>query len=237
LILFWAWLAGALTLINPCVLPLLPVVLATTFQSGRLGPLALAAGLTLSFTIIGTGIAAFGRLIGIDDQIVSRAAAVMMIAFGTVLLVPRAQAALAMAASPLANGANERLDRVQQAGLAGQFGVGALLGAAWSPCVGPTLGGAIGLAASGSNVMQAAATMLFFGIGVSMVLMALAYGSRSVLAARHKRLAAWMPWAKPVMGGVLIAVGLAIFFHLERPIEGWLLERMPAWLADLSVRF
>jgi cytochrome c-type biogenesis protein len=236
LILFWAWLAGVLTLINPCVLPLLPVVLATAFQSGRLGPLALAAGLTLSFTLIGTGVTAFGRLVGIDDQTVSRAAAVIMVAFGTVLLVPRAQAALAMLASPLARRANERLDRVQQVGPAGQFGVGALLGAVWSPCIGPTLGGAIGLAASGSNLMQAAATMLFFGIGVSTVMMALAYGSRSALNARRQRLAAWLPWAKPIMGGVLIAVGLAIFFHLERLMEGWVLELMPAWLVDLSVR-
>lgn len=236
MILFWAWLAGVLTLINPCVLPLLPVVLAAAFQSGRFGPLALAAGLTLSFTVIGIGVTAFGRLIGIDDQAVSRVAAVMMIAFGTVLLVPRAQAALATLASPLANGANQRLDRAQHAGLAGQFGIGALLGAVWSPCIGPTLGGAIGLAASGSNLAQAAATMLFFGIGVSTVLMALAYGSRSVLAARRERLAAWMPWAKPLMGVVLIAVGLAVFFHLERYIEGWVLKLMPAWLVDLSVR-
>lgn len=237
MILFWAWLAGVLTLINPCVLPLLPVVLATAFQSGRLGPLALAAGMTLSFTLIGTGVAAFGHLIGIDDQTVSRAAAVMMIVFGIVLLLPRAQALLATLTSPLANRANARLDRVQQAGWAGQFGVGVLLGAVWSPCIGPTLGGAIGLAASGSNLLQAATTMLFFSIGVSMVLMALAYGSRGVLRARRERLAAWMPWAKPVMGGVLIAVGLAIFFHLERQIEGWVLERMPAWLVDLSVRY
>lgn len=237
MILFWAWLAGVLTLINPCVLPLLPVVLASAFQGGRFGPLALAAGLTLSFTLIGTGVAAFGRLIGIDDQGVSRIAAVMMIVFGTVLLIPRAQAALATIASPLANSANQRLDRMRQAGWSGQFLVGALLGAVWSPCVGPTLGGAIGLAASGTNLMQAAATMLFFSLGVSMVLLALAYGSRSALAARRERLAAWMPWAKPVMGAVLIAVGLAIVFHLERRIEGWLLGLMPTWLADLSVRF
>lgn len=236
MILFWAWLAGVLTLINPCVLPLLPVVLAAAFQGGRLGPLALAVGMTLSFTLIGVGVTAFGHLAGIDSQLVSRAAAVIMIAFGTILLVPRAQAALATLAGPLANSASQRLDRTQGAGLASQLGVGALLGALWSPCIGPTLGGAISLAATGANLTQAAATMLFFGIGVSMVLMALAYASRSVLTARRERLAAWMPWAKPVMGGVLVAVGFAVFFQLERRIEGWVLERMPAWLVDLSVR-
>jgi cytochrome c-type biogenesis protein len=234
--LFWSWLAGVLTLINPCVLPLLPIVIATAFQRGRFGPLALAAGLTLSFTGIGFGVAAFGHLIGIDDQAVNRAAALMMIAFGVVLLVPRAQAALAALTMPLASSAHRQIDRVQDMGLAGQFAIGALLGAVWSPCVGPTLGGAIGLAASGAGLAQAAATMLFFGIGVSTVMLALAYGSRSVVGARRARLAAMLPWAKPLMGGALLVVGLALLFHLERHVEGWLLQRLPAWLVDLSVR-
>ena len=73
----WAYLAGALTLINPCVLPLLPIIIAAAFQNSRLGPLALAAGLTLSFTVLGVGVTAFGHLAGIDDQTVSRAGAVV----------------------------------------------------------------------------------------------------------------------------------------------------------------
>ena len=64
--LFWAWLAGVLTLINPCVLPLLPVIIAGAFQSSRHGPLFMAAGLTVSFTVVGVLVTAFGHLIGLD---------------------------------------------------------------------------------------------------------------------------------------------------------------------------
>ena len=231
----WAYVAGLLTLINPCVLPLLPIVIAAAFQNSRLGPLALAAGLTASFAVLGVSVTAFGHLVSVGADSVSRVSAVVMMGFGVVLLVPRAQTVLATLAAPLASRANARLDAREGDGIAGQFAVGVLLGAVWSPCVGPTLGGAIGLAASGESLGQAAVTMLAFGIGVSTVLMALAYGSRQAVSARREKLAAWMPWAKPLMGATLLVVGIVVLFHIDRMIEGWLLDRMPVWLQDLSV--
>lgn len=238
MIYFWAYIAGTLTLINPCVLPLLPIIIATAFQNTRFGPLALTLGLIVSFTLVGVGITAFGHLLGIDDVVINRTAAVIMILFGIVLLVPQAQTVLATATSPLASSANTTLDSMQasgKSGLGGQFLIGLLLGAVWSPCIGPTLGGAIGLAASGENLGQATLTMLMFGIGVSTILLALAYGSREMLNVRRSRLMRWMPWAKPTMGVTLLMVGLAIFFHIDRQIEGWLLDVMPIWLQDLSI--
>ena len=231
----WAYVAGTLTLINPCVLPLLPIIIAAAFQGSRLGPLMLALGLTLSFAVIGVGVTAFGHLAGIDEMSINRAAAVAMVLFGIILLVPRAQDLLARVASPLASRANIGIGRIQGTGAAGQLAVGALLGAVWSPCVGPTLAGAIAIAASGEHLGQAGITMLAFGIGVSTVLMALAYGSREILNARRERLMSWMPWAKPVMGATLLVVGVSIFFHLDRMIESRLLDLMPYWLIDLSV--
>lgn len=234
---FWAYVAGALTLINPCVLPLLPIVIAGAFQQTRWGPLMLGIGLTVSFTIVGVGVSAFGHLVGIDDQSLARAAAVLMMVFGVVLLLPRAQGVLAFATSPLANRANEQIEKVQARGAFGQFLIGMLLGAVWSPCTGPTLGGAIGLAAQGEHLGQATATMVAFGVGVSSILVALAYGSREIVSARRDRLMALMPWAKPIMGVALLLVGLAIWFHVDRIIEAWLLDVLPVWLQDLSVRF
>ena len=106
--LFWAWLAGVLTLINPCVLPLLPVIIAGALQGHRHGPLYMAAGLTVAFTIVGVLITAFGHLIGLNSSTINTVAAVLMVMFGIVLLVPRAQETLATAAGPLASGARYR---------------------------------------------------------------------------------------------------------------------------------
>jgi len=233
--IFWAFVAGLLTLINPCVLPLLPIVIASAFQSNRFGPLALAAGLVVSFTVIGVGITAFGHLLGIDIDMINRIAAVIMILFGILLLIPQSQGWLTAMTSPLANKANQRLDTVKGDGLAGQFLVGTLLGAVWSPCIGPTLGGAIGLAAAGENMVAATFTMLAFGVGVAVMLTALAYGSREVLAKRRGALMKAMPWTRPVLGASLLIVGVVLFMHWHRAIESWLLDVLPAWLVDLSV--
>ena len=233
----WAYVAGVLTLINPCVLPLLPIVIAAAaFQGSRSGPLMLAAGLTLSFTVIGVGVTAFGHLAGIDDEAINRTAAAIMVVFGTIpARAARASRCLPASLRRWRAAPTPGSIRVQGAGAAGQLAVGVLLGAVWSPCIGPTLGGAIGLAASGGSLGQAGFTMLAFGIGVSTVLMGLAYGSREILNARREKLAAWMPWAKPIMGIALLLVGAAIFFHIDRMIESRLLDLMPDWLIDLSV--
>lgn len=233
--LFWAWLAGVLTLINPCVLPLLPVIIAGALQGHRHGPLYMAAGLTVAFTIVGVLITAFGHLIGLNSSTINTVAAVLMVMFGIVLLVPRAQETLATAAGPLASGANDRMNQVNSQGALGQFTIGLLLGAVWSPCVGPTLGGAIGLAASGENLLQATITMLAFGLGVSTILILLSYGSRELLTKRRERLMKVMPWAKPIMGVALLFVGVALLMKWNHAIDAWLLNVMPVWLQDLSV--
>ncbi len=232
---FWAWLAGVLTLINPCVLPLLPVIIAGALQGHKHGPLYMAAGLTVAFTVVGVLITAFGHLIGLNASTINTVAAVMMVVFGVILLLPKAQEKLATAASPLASGANERMTKVNTQGALGQFTIGLLLGAVWSPCVGPTLGGAIGLAASGENLLQATLTMLAFGIGVSTILLLLSFGSRELLTRRRDRLMRWMPWAKPIMGIALVFVGVALLMRWNHAIDAWLLDIMPAWLQDLSV--
>lgn len=84
--LVFAYLAGLLTLINPCVIPVLPIVLATAVQTDRRGPLALAAGMSLSFVVLGVGVTAFGHLIGLTVDTLAQIGAWLMVAFGLVLL-------------------------------------------------------------------------------------------------------------------------------------------------------
>jgi len=224
-------------MINPCVLPLLPIIIASALQASRYGPLALAAGLVASFTVFGITITAFGHLIGLDEQRLNQIASIMMIVFGIILLIPKASNLMSSAVTPLANRADSHIDKVQHSGLAGQAMIGVLLGAVWSPCIGPTLGGAIGLAASGENLLHASSILLVFGLGVATILLALAYGSRKTVSARGNALNRIMPYAKPIMGITLLLVGLSLMFQLNHYVEIWFLDNMPVWLQDLSVRF
>lgn len=235
--LLLGYVAGLLTLINPCVLPVLPIVLATALQAGRAGPIALAAGMSVSFVIVGMTIAVFGRALGIDDQVMTQAGAVLMIVFGVVLLVPRFSESFATATAGFSQRADSGMDQIDRTGLKGQFLGGLLLGAVWVPCVGPTLGGAIALASSGENLSWAAATMFSFALGISTIIVALGYGAQSAIRKRRDWMRGMSGRAKPIMGAAFLLVGLALLFNLHKIAEIWLLDRLPFWLQDLSVRF
>lgn len=147
----FALLAGVLSTLSPCVLPLLPVVLGTAVSQHRMGPAALAAGLAISFVAIGLFVALVGFSIGLDLAVFRTIGGFVLVGIGAVLMVPRLQTRLATAASPVGTWAEHRFGGFEGSGLGGQFLVGLLLGAVWSPCVGPTLGAASMMAASGEK--------------------------------------------------------------------------------------
>jgi len=233
--LVFAYAAGLLTLINPCVLPVLPIILATSLQASRHGPLAIAAGMSLSFVVLGVLVTAFGHAIGLSADVLAQAGAVLMIGFGLVLLVPRFSIAFSTATAGVAARADGQLDQVDRSNLQGQFLAGLLLGAVWSPCVGPTLGGAISLASQGQSLGYATAIMAFFALGVSTIILALGYGARSAIQRNQALMRKIAVAARPIMGAVFLLVGLALFFQLHHIAEAWLLDHMPLWLIDLSV--
>ncbi len=226
--------AGALTILSPCVLPLVPIVLSSAAQRHRFGPLALATGLVLSFTIVGFVVATLGASSGFDGDNIRIFGAVMLIAAGVFLLSSRAQAWATRLATPLADWGNARQDDFARFGLAGQAGIGALLGIVWSPCVGPTLGAATVLASQGENLGDVALVMLAFGMGIATVLLVLATLTRSALGRWRGRMMATGQTGKHLLGGLLVAVGVMIFTGYDRVIEGVLVTASPDWLTELT---
>lgn len=229
------YLAGLLTLINPCVLPVLPIVLATALQAGRLGPLTVAAGMSVSFVSLGLFVAVAGRSLGITEETISNAGAVLMIGFGLILLVPRFSVSFATATAGFSDRADAQIDSTDTSGLPGQFMGGVLLGAVWAPCIGPTLGGAISLASQGQNLGHATAIMISFALGVSTIIVGLGYGAQSAIRRRRDWMRRLATSARPVMGAVFVAVGVAILFKVHHMLEFWALENLPAWFIELSV--
>ncbi|HAV08437.1 MAG TPA: cytochrome C biogenesis protein CcdA [Rhodobacteraceae bacterium] len=230
-----AYFAGLLTLINPCVLPVLPIVLAGALQAGRAGPLYLAAGMAVSFIGLGFTVASFGFALGIDEDTVARAGAVLMVIFGAVLLVPQASARFSTVTSGFAARIDVEASRVDGAHLRGQFLGGLLLGAVWSPCIGPTLGAAISLAAQGESLGWVFLIMTAFAAGVATLILGLGYGARGVIGRNKARMQRLAEISRPLMGIIFIAVGSALLFRLHHIAEAWLIEALPAWLITLSV--
>ena len=231
-----SYAAGALSTLSPCVLPLLPIILFGALEQHAWGPLALAAGLSASFASVGIFLASLGFSIGLDPTAFRLAVAALMLIVGIVLLVPALQSRFALAVAPVAIGGQALIDRLRPSGMGGQFALGVLLGAIWSPCSGPTLGAAIGLAAQSETVGRAAMVMATFSLGAATPILVLAYGSRQAIVARHDLLARTSLIAKPLMGAALVGIGVFVLTGFDKIVEASLTRAMPDWLVSVTTR-
>ena len=226
--------AGSLSVLSPCVLPLVPILIGTAASAHRRGPLALAAGLTLSFAVIGVLLAGAGASLGLDQTVFRNISALMLLGFGVLLLSTGLQERFAVAASGASSVGQGMLSRLTLDGLSGQFVLGLLLGVVWSPCVGPTLGAAITLASQGQQLGQVMLVMALFGLGAGLPLVVL--GSLSgvaMLRMRGKLLAAGQQ-GKKVLGGVMLLLAIVVLTGLDKTFEAWVLDVAPAWLTQIG---
>lgn len=233
----FAFIAGALSSLSPCVLPILPIVFGAALSQHRYGPVALALGLASSFTVVGLFIATVGFNLGFDADLFRTISAFLLITIGLVLVIPQFEMRFAMAMASVSNWGNERTQNVEGRGFWGQFGLGFLLGAVWSPCVGPTLGAASLAAARGENLAAVTLTMLAFGIGAAVPLLAIGLVSRDILMRWRGKLAAGAKQGKFYMGVFIILAGIGVLTGLDKRIEAGLLSVAPDWLTNLTVKY
>jgi len=232
-----ALVAGLLTTLSPCVLPLIPLLMGSAVSAHRLGPWALAVGVALSFTVAGVLLASVGASLGLDGETFRRMAALLMTAFGLILLSGRLQTLFVRATSGLSNSGHALLARFRPDGLGGQFALGLLLGIVWSPCVGPTLGAATTLASQGRNLAQVSLLMAVFGVSASLPLLLIGSLSRAALLRIRGSLKTTGERGKQVLGLALLSLGALILFHADHRLEAWLLDHSPAWLTALTTQY
>ncbi len=235
--LFFAYIAGLLTLINPCVLPILPIVLASAASNDKRGPLYLAAGMGISFVALGLFVATLGHTIGLDETRLGNIGAVLMIGFGLILVTPPLATRFETATAGFAARADTGMSDLPTSGPAPQLLGGVLLGAVWSPCIGPTLGGAIALASQGESLLRVTGIMTAFAIGVATIILALAYGTREAIRTRQDSLRKIASKSKPILGVVFVAVGVMILTKFHHTLEYYALQVMPEWMQILSVTY
>jgi cytochrome c biogenesis protein CcdA len=194
-------------------------------------------GLALSFIVIGLFVATIGFAAGLDQDLFRYGAALLMIIVGIGLLIPSMQVRLATTAGPIGNWAQGHAQSISTQGLRGQFLVGVLLGAVWSPCVGPTLGAASVLAARAQNLFSVAIVMAAFGLGAALPLLLIGMLSREALLRWRDRILSAGQGGKAVMGVLMLLLGGLILTGLDKRAEAALVDVSPAWLTELTTRF
>lgn len=230
-----ALIAGSLSTINPCVLPLLPIVVGSALSKSKFGPLAMAGGLTFSFSLFGIIILYLGSTLGIDQNTFRNFGGFLLLLFGLILVVPKLHDIFSSLVRPVSTSSDSLLNHSFFVTPIGLFFMGTLLGAVWSPCSGPTLGAAIGLVAQNEDITRGITIMILFGIGASLPLLLIGYGGRNYFIKKQSSLLNSSILIKKILGYALLAIGVLILSGFDKKIELIFLENMPDWLLALTV--
>ncbi len=225
-----ALLAGLLSLLSPCVLPMIPAVTASAMRASRTGVWFLAAGLALTFAIGGSLLTYLLLSAGLGPEIMRTFAAYFMLAMGLVLSIDWLNQQFSMLLSrltsrlPSGGQVTENTDHP-----AFQFVVGSSLGLVWLPCVGPTLGAAIALASTGQSMLMSFTVMLAFGLGTALPLVAIGYAAGVKLS----KLRTSGKFGRKLLGYALLLIALMIFSGFDKVLELWAIEFLPDWVSSI----
>lgn len=222
-----AFFAGILSLLSPCVLPMIPAVASSAMQASRTGLILLALGISVTFAVAGSLITFILLSLGISPDILRYFSAGLMLVMGVVLLIPMLNDRLSYWLSLLVTrlpGTN-----VQGSGTGFQLLVGMSLGLVWLPCVGPTLGTAIALASTGQSMLLAFFVMLSFGLGCALPLVAIGYASGLQL----KKISNSAKYGKYILAIALILLSVMILTGFDKTLEIWVLNWLPDWVTSI----
>lgn len=230
--LFFAFIAGIVTILSPCVLPLLPVLLASSSIEGRWRPFGLILGFATFFTGITLLLSLLVRQISISPDAHRTAAAVIFVVMGLVLAIPALKARFELAASGVTSRFSGGSGRRSE-GFFGGLLAGAGLGLAWTPCVGPIMAAVITLALNQQTTLWSALTAISFSLGTALPMgTAVLLGQR--LYSRIGFLKKNSARIQQVMGILILLVGLGIWFGVDRSIQVALFKAFPGWEATLT---
>ncbi len=236
-----ALVAGALTTLNPCVFPILPLVVGTALQANRAAPLLMGAGMAASFALLGLLTGLLADSVALDADLIRQGSALLLVVFGLAMMIPQAKDLFARLVSPLADRASALNAGLESGSTNGggplrALGTGMLLGFVWTPCSGPLLASTLALAAAG-GAAHASLTLALFGLGAAIPLASVGYLSRATLG----RLRAWVlahgSRAQQLVGALLALVGLLVLLGGDKALEGALNRWLPSWWLALTTRF
>lgn len=226
-----AWVAGVLSILSPCVWPLVPIIMASAAGKGRWGPLYLALGLSLSFALAGSLLTFILLNLGLNPVAFRWLAAVLLVVIGLILVIKPLAEWVSLRLSLISGRMN--MGNADSRSAPGQFGVGLLLGFVWLPCVGPTLGVAIALASLGQDLVMAFVVMFTFGIGTSSALIAAALLSKRLLCAWRPNVFNNVGIAKLILGWLLLFMGMMVLTGLDKVLETYVVQYLPDWAISL----
>ncbi len=230
LLIAFAFLAGVITILSPCILPILPIVLSGSVGSGKRKPLGIVTGFILSFTFFTLFLSTIVSATGISADALRSVSIIIILIFGISLLLPQFQVWMEKLFSKLSN--KVALQGVHE-GFGGGILVGLSLGLVWTPCVGPIIASVITLAATSDVSLAAFFITLAYALGTALPMFAIMYGGRGLFQK--------IPWLLPnaekiqkVFGVLMIVTAIGIFFNVDRKFQSFILDTFPQYGVGLT---
>lgn len=224
----FAFLSGIITILSPCILPVLPIILSGSV-GGKRKPIGIVIGFIASFTLFTLTLSAIVQGLNISPDTLRFIAIGIIVTFGVVLLIPKLQYYFELLVS--------RFIKVKQKekrkGLLGGIFIGTSLGLIWTPCVGPIMASVITLAISQEVDGGAVAITLAYSFGTAIPMLAVMIGSRKLLN-RFPKLVTNSGRVQRVFGIVMILIGISIGFGIDRKFQSFILTRFPNYGSSIT---
>jgi cytochrome c biogenesis protein CcdA/thiol-disulfide isomerase/thioredoxin len=226
-LIIMAFLSGVATVLSPCILPILPIMLSGAV-GGKRKPYGIIVGFVLSFAIFTVFATALVQSLGIDLDVLRYVAAVILALLGLTLLFPQIQEKINVLVK------TPRLQAGQREGFRGGLATGATLGLVWAPCAGPILAAVITLAATAQAGIGSFMVVLSYALGTGVVMLLIILGSRRILE-KVKKLYTHLETIHKVFGILVIIAALGIATGYDRKVQIYIIDVTPAsWTTFLQ---
>ncbi len=233
LLLGFAFLSGLVTILAPCIWPLLPIVLsASSAGKSHTRPLGVTLGIMLSFALFTLAISYLVRLFHLDPNVIRLLAVLILVFLGLSMIIPALSRITELWVSRISGKFGQRTS-VQTADFQGGFVTGLSLGIVWSPCAGPILASIATLAATGQVSLSVILVTLAYVTGVGIPLFLFAYGGQKVVG-RTRFLSAYTGRVQQVFGALMLLTALAIYTNYDKVVQLKLLNAFPSYSQALT---
>jgi|Deesub1362A_J573_1020465.scaffolds.fasta_scaffold00109_69 cytochrome c biogenesis protein CcdA len=221
-----AFLAGIISVLTPCVLPLIPAVMAGSIGD-RLRPIAIVLGMSITFSLMGVVTSKIGGTVATYTSFLRDLATFIIIFLGLLLVSEKLNEKFVLTAGVIMNklGSIEIKEGVGT-GKIGGFILGLSLGIVWIPCVGPILGSVLTAVALKGDVLTGGLSLFSYSLGIGIPMLIVAYTGKLTFS-RMRSVAKHGETIKKIAGVLLILTGISIFLGLDRQIQIWLLPYFP----------
>lgn len=234
ILLVFSFLAGVFTALSPCILPVLPAILAAGVSGGRLRPLGTILGLICSFTFFTLTLTWLVQFTGVSPNSLRDVAIILIFLFGLVMIFPKLSDWFARVTTPLAGFGQKFQGTHSVSGFWGGMVFGAALGLVWTPCAGPILGAITTLVAAQSINIYAVMMTLFYSIGAALPMFFYAYGSGKLIRS-SRVLSRYSEGIRQAFGVLMLVFALILAMNWDMILNEKVFQFFPEFILEQNL--